>query len=142
MIQHSDDAPIGDSLTRDPLRDTALGRLLRAGVDEVPTTELRWEAIASHAVSVAMRSRHRASLDWWEITAGWRRPALAASVCAALLAAGLVVKRVSENAAGAGLGRAPRERIAIVEVAGGYTDEFAFTSLLKTAGDTVVENAQ
>jgi hypothetical protein len=125
-------------LDRDPLRDPALGELLRLGAVPVPETRLDWKSVASKTAAGALSVRLRDSADWWEITAGWRRPALAASIAAAILAGGLFARLLAENASTAGLERAPLERIAIVQVAGGYTDEDAFTSLLRKAGDTLV----
>jgi hypothetical protein len=100
--------------------DTALLALIREHAQRVPAGSVDWTALAARIVEDGrgeLAARHRAAYDsddvrtplrrptarrWWEVTAGWARPAIAAALVVSAISTAVVLASPSVAAADAG----------------------------------------
>lgn len=134
---HSDRAP--HSRATDPPRDAALARLLAAAGHAVPDDDARADRLARTIAAHARRATP-VRAGWWDELSGWMRPALAASIAAAivsgaLLAFGSEVPLEAEAVALSGV-QAPERAVVERLVSGSSTDE-TFTLLASAAGGSL-----
>lgn len=115
---------------KDPERDDALARMLRAGDTTVPHLHVDWDRLRLEIMRRAGGPGSRAG-DWWEFIAQWGRVAVAASIAAMLFSGFLLWQAVSASPVPESVAIAP-ESVAIARVATAYPDEPAFTSLVET----------
>jgi hypothetical protein len=114
---------------RDPPRDEALARLLRAGDAAIPYRAVNWARLSDEVMRRA-RAGTAGGL-WWECIAGWGRIAAAASI-AAILVSGLLLWRTITSMPPAESVAAVPESVAIARVATSYPVEPTFASLVQT----------
>jgi hypothetical protein len=83
-------------------RDSALLALIREHQQRVPARSVDWDALAARIVdsgraelSARQRLAHaigaHAPGRWWEVTAGWARPAIAAALVVSAISAAVVL---------------------------------------------------
>ncbi len=124
------------SLDRDPPRDEALARLLRAADGAAPGAGVDWRRL--HAAVTRDLGRgagppREGGREWWDVVVQWRRVAAAASV-AAMLAAGALLWQAGGGQAELTLSEDdPPESVALARVVAAYPDEAVLISLIETA---------
>jgi hypothetical protein len=120
------------SLDRDPPRDEALARLLRAADETPPDAAVDWDRLhATILRRAALRPNGRgAPREWWDVVVEWRRLAVAASVAAILAAAALLWRGESADSEPSLADAAP-ESVALTRVVAAYSDEAVLTSMLE-----------
>jgi hypothetical protein len=100
--------------------DTALLALIREHSQPAPTGSVDWNALAARIVEDGrgeLAARQRAAYDsdgirtllrrpaprrWWEVTAGWARPAIAAALVVSAISTAVVLASPSVTVADAG----------------------------------------
>ena len=124
------------SLDRDPPRDEALARLLRAADGAGPGADVDWRrlhAAVTRDLGLGSGPRREGGREWWDVVVQWRRVAAAASV-AAMLAAGALLWQAGGGQAELTLSEDdPPESVALARVVAAYPDEAVLTSLIETA---------
>jgi hypothetical protein len=106
--------------TNDGRPDTALLALIREHSQPAPASSVDWNALAARIVEDGrgeLAARHRAAYDgdgirtlqrrpaprrWWEVTAGWARPAIAAALVVSAISTAVVLASPSVTVADAG----------------------------------------
>jgi hypothetical protein len=106
--------------TNDGRPDTALLALIREHSRRVPAGSVDWNALAARIVEDGrgeLAALHRAAYDshgvrtllrhpaphrWWEVTAGWIRPAIAAALVVSAISTAVVLASPSALVADAG----------------------------------------
>ena len=121
---------------RDPPRDEALARLLRAADGAAPGDEVEWERLRN-TIMLAARPVGTVSgqppREWWDVVVQWRRVAVAASVAAMLAAGGLIWRSgwaVEELAIGE---ETAPESVALARVVAAYPNDAVLVSFMETA---------
>lgn len=115
---------------KDPERDEALGRILRAGDTAVPHLHVNWDRLRLEIMRRVGGQGSRPG-DWWEFIAQWGRVAVAASVAAMLFSSILLWRAISASPVPEAMAIAA-ESVAIARAATAYPDEPAFASLVET----------
>lgn len=121
------------SLDRDPPRDEALARLLRAADEPAPDVGVQWDRLQAAILRRAGLPADAGSGPrvWWDVVVQWRRLAVAASVAAILAAAALVWRADSSGSELATADAAP-ESVALARVVAAYPDDAVLTSMLES----------
>jgi hypothetical protein len=101
--------------SNDGRQDTALLALIREHSQRAPTGSVDWSALAAriaedgrgelaarHSDGVRSLPRRTAPRRWWEVTAGWARPAIAAALVVSAISTAVVLASPSAGSADAG----------------------------------------